>query len=128
MNARTLTRLQETSLASGREADYLLGESVIGLFYMNVSRSRDRYLLYWGDFHVGYMDMVVPFPIFKSPYEVFYPHFSTTTPFDYDDISWEPDPYQSDDQPQRYFPATQNPETALKFLEEKVFPALGIKD
>jgi hypothetical protein len=116
MNANTLVKLQDAvkDASHGWQMDFE-GKSFTTKFYANVNRSRDRFLLFCDRKKIGHMDSVVPYNIFKEPYEVFCLNFTTINPSEYLDSLWEEDPYQDENQPARFFSYHVDAEKMAKF-------------
>jgi hypothetical protein len=88
---------------------------------VTVSRSRDRFLLFFNDLNVGFIDYVVPYNIFKTPYEVIHLDFVTTKTFPFEGCEWEDDPYPQDNQPLSKYPVFSDMEHATKFYLAHMF-------
>jgi hypothetical protein len=121
MNAQTLSDLQQKLLQIGRETGEeweVDGVKVQTTFYHNVSRSRDRYLIYMNGRNVGFMDHVVPFSIFKSPYTWIVLEFTAAQMFDFEGCEWTEDFYPEDYDNPGYVPTFPDMENAVAFFKQ----------
>ena len=131
MNAATIAKLNNSLKDIARDdhgfdAEGLRFEVV---YYADVGRYTTRSLIFVDGLQVGFVDYVVPWNIFRSPYEEYYMNFAASSPEEIEEVRWQEDPYweESSGRPMLWAPFTGNIEVFAKFVKERVLPSLKAK-
>jgi hypothetical protein len=118
MSAQSLAKLQQAmkNVSDGWQLEFE-GHLFTTKFYVNVNRSRDRFILFCNGKRIGCMDCVIPFSVFKPTYEVFNLDYSIQDKEKHaeDGCEWIEEPYQDETGPVCYYPSFKDPEKMAKF-------------
>ena len=119
MTSTTLAKTQSDLVQIDRESgeDYIDGGTHIRTeFFLEVQRDRTRHVVFFDEKNVGFIDYVVPFNIFKSPYENVVLEFSSHTKPQFEGIQWVEEFYPEDPDNPGYLPTFSNLSNAAAYF------------
>lgn len=119
MSAETFAKIQKSVVEIDRESgeDYVDGGTHIQTKFFNGSwRDRTRHLVFFDGKNVGFIDYVVPFNIFKSPFEWVVLDYWSPTKKMFKGIRWVEAFYPEDLDNPGYLPTFDNLSDAAAYF------------